>query len=506
VKRIVLGLLALLLITGEAGGAPDKVFVCHLNGAPEGLDPVKCINQRCLRVMWAIYEPLVNLSKDSRTIVPGLAESWEVSPDAHVYTMKLRRGVKFHDGTPFNAAAAKANLERNFVKTSAFYTAAPPNVREEMLSGLIRSIAVEDDHTLTLTLKSNKPHVLSLIGMVSPDALARRGASIGDHPVGTGPFKFVRRAGDEIRLAANRDYWGGRPLLDEISFKIITQSDRTMQEFLAGRLHFIPEIEPLFLERIIVNPSAKLLRIPTLSTYYLGFRTDRAPFTDVRIRRALTAALDVDRTILFASRGMAVPAFGPIPPGADAYDPGIKRARYNPELARQLLKEAQVGELRLSLVVNADIGLLAELAQAIKADLGKVGVAVDLLPAAGWSELISDVRRGRGDLFIYARISLFTDPEPFLVGLFQTHAVENLSRYSNPRVDALLEQARGPVDAGARTDLYRRAQRMIVEDAPMVFLYHEVRVSAYDTRVHGLDLNVLSLPIDRFARIDLRTN
>jgi peptide/nickel transport system substrate-binding protein len=506
VRRLFLGLLALLIVTSEAGGAPDKVFVCHLNGAPDGLDPVKCINQRCLRVMWGIYEPLVNLSRDSRAIVPGLAESWQVSSDGRVFTLNLRKGVKFHDGTPFDANAAKANLERNFIRGSRFYTATPPNVREEMLSGLIQSIGVDNDHTLTVTLKNNKPHVLSLIGMVSPDALAKRGGAIGDYPVGTGPFKFDHRNAEEIRLTANRDYWGGRPLLDEIAFKIITQSDRTMQQFLAGRLHFIPEIEPVFLERVIANPSVKVVRIPALSTYYLGLRTDRAPFNDVRVRRALTAAIDVERAILFSSRGMAVPAYGPIPPGADAYDAGVKRIRHNPELARQLLADARVKDLKVSLVVNADVGMLSELAQAIKADLSKVGIVVDIIAAPGWKELVADVRRGHGDLFIYARISLFTDPEPFLVGLFQSNAVENLTRYSSPRVDALLEQARAPMDASARWDLYRKAQRIVIDDTPMVFLYHEVRVSAYDTRVHGLDLNMLSLPTDRFARIDLRND
>ena len=501
--------LGLLLVVALADGAPaaTKVLVYHLNGAPESLDPAKCINQRCLRVMWAIYEPLINLSKDSRTIVPALAESWDVSADGLTYVFKLRRGVKFHDGSRFTAPVAKLNLERNFLKDSPWYTTTPANVREEMLVGLIRTVSVLDEHTLVIVLKNPKVHLLTLVGMVSADALAKRGGVIGDSPVGTGPFKLARRSGDEIRLGAHRDYWDGRPTLDEISFRIIPAFDRAMEELLAGRLHFVPEVEPLFLERIVVNPAIKLLRIPSLSTYYLGFRVDRKPFHDVRMRRAITAGLDVDRAILFSSRGMAIPAYGPVPPGVDAYEADTRAARHNPDLARRLLRDvAPPGALRLSLLFNGGLGLFAELAQAIKADLGKVGITVDLVPLPGWSELVAAVRGGQGDLFVYGRVSLFTDAEPFLVGLFQTNAVENLVRYSNPRIDTLLEQTRAPIDAEARIDLYRKAQRLIIDDAPMVFLFHEVRVSAHHTRVRGLDLNVLSLPLDRFARIDLRAD
>jgi peptide/nickel transport system substrate-binding protein len=131
-------------------------------------------------------------------------------------------------------------------------------------------------------------------------------------------------------------------------------------------------------------------------------------------------------------------------------------------------------------------------------------VSVDLQATPGYRELVADVRQGRGDLFIYSWFSLFTDPEIFLGPLFQTGSVDNLTVHANPRVDALLEQARGPaLEPAARIELYRRAQRMIVDDAPMVFLFHEVRVSGYNTRVTGLELNVHSLPIDRFARVEL---
>jgi peptide/nickel transport system substrate-binding protein len=495
----------LVLGVGLPAGAASRVFVHPLDGQPDPLDPAKCSNLRCYRVMWAIYEPLLEPSKDSKELVPKLAESWSVGPDGLAYTFRLRPGVTFHDGTPFNATAAKLNIERNFLKGSRFYSTAPRNVRESLLAGLIREVTVQDDHTLTVTLRSPKVHFLFLVPMVSPDALAKHGPRIVEQPVGTGPFRFGRRTADEVRLTANPTYWGGRPKLDELSFPIIKEWDKAVDEFLAGRIDFIPEVEPVFHERVIANPATRIIKTQTLSIYYAGFRTDRKPFDDARVRRGFTKAIDLERMNLFIARGAAVPAFGPIPPGADAYDPSIKGDRHDPEGARRLLKEAGIPEgLRVSLLFNAAWGFVSEVAQAMKADLAKVGVNLELLTASGYKTFLDEARQGRGDLFIYNWSSIMGDAEIFLAPLFRTGSPDNLTRYSNVEVDGLLEQARATLDAPTRMSLYQQAQRHIVEAAPAVFLFHKVRASAYNTRVRGLELNVNAFPIDRFARIDLR--
>ena len=144
-----------------------------------------------------------------------------------------------------------------------------------------------------------------------------------------------------------------------------------------------------------------------------------------------------------------------------------------------------------------------ELAHAIKNDLAKVDVVVQLKPQHSWKDVVHNARDGTADLFLYGWLTILSDAEVWLAPLYQSQAVDNLTRYRNPQVDALLEQVRGLADARARQELYRRAQRLIVQDAPMAFLYHEVRVSAYRTRLAGIDLNVESWPVDRFARIDV---
>jgi peptide/nickel transport system substrate-binding protein len=509
VIRLVPALVLALVLTGGAlsgGAAAQKVFIYHLAATPDILDPAKCNNVRCQRVMWAIYEPLVNLSKDFRTVVPGLAESWEVSADGLTYTFHLRKGVTFHDGSRFGAAVAKLNLERNFLPGSRFYTATPPNVREKILTGLINEITVRDEYTLTVVLKNRKMNLLFLVPMVSPEALAKYGSKVGEHPAGTGPFRFVRSSADEIRLSANPAYWGGRPRLDELSFRIIPQAEKMSQEFMSGRLDFLPDVEPLYIERIVANPHTKLIRLPTLSLYYLGLRTGRKPFDDLRVRQALTKAIDVDRAVLFILRGTGIPAYGPLPPEAEAYEPGIKRAGYQPEAARRLLTDAGItNNLRVSLVFN-EWEHFAELAQAIRADLAKIGVTVDLIPTSSWKELVDEVRKGRGDMFMYSWLIPLADADAWLTPLFQSKSADNLTQYASATVDRLLEQAKSTVNDGQRLELYRKAQRAIVADAPMVFLFHKVRVSAYNTRLVGLELNTQSYPMDRLARTDLRTD
>ena len=502
--------LALLVLSvtfggGAAHAAQDRVLVYHLNGPVEPLDPAKSLNSlRARRVMWPMFEALVNLSRDSRTVVPELAESWEASADGLTYVFRLRRGVKFHDGTPFNAAAVKLNLERNYVKGARFYTADPPNVREDLLAGLVRDITIVDDHTIRIALKNPRMHLFFMVPLVSPDALAKHGRQFGEHPVGTGPFKFLRGTAEEIRLGAYPEYWGGRPKIDQIAFKVLPSSEKTMQEFLAGKLDFLPEVEPTYLERITANPATRLIRVPTLSLYYLGFRTDQKPFSDVRLRQAVRRAIDVERMILFTSRGTGLAAFGPIPPGGEAHDVGLKKAQYSPEAARQLLRASGQTELRLSLLFNAGWGFFAEMAQAIKADLAKVGVGVELVPLATYKDLVTEIRQGKGDMFMYSWFTVLPDADVWLGRLFPSNAVDNLTHYSNPQVDALLEQARGIADPVPREAQYKRIQRIVVDDAPIVPLFHEIRVSAYNTRVVGLELNAQSFPTDRFARIELR--
>jgi peptide/nickel transport system substrate-binding protein len=496
---------ALWLSAATVANAAEKVFVYHLAAVPDSLDPAKCNNVRCQRVMWPIYEPLVNLSKDLRTVMPGLAESWEVSPDGLTYTFRLRKGVTFHDGSRFNAAVAKVNLERNFLPGSPFYTAAPANVRERILIGLIKDITVLDEYRLGVTLKNRKMNLLFLVPMVSADALAKHGTRIGEHPTGTGPFRFVRASPEEIRLAANPAYWGGRPKVEELVFRVIPDAERMSREFLGGRVDFLPEVEPLYVERIIGNPQTKLIRVPTLSLTYLGMRVDRKPFNDPRVRQALTRAIDVNRAVLFTLRGSGTPAHGPLPPGVEAYDPSLKSASYQPDEARRVLTEAGVAPgSRVSLVFNAGWGFFSELAQAIRADLAKVGLTVDFVPLSGYKELVAAVREGKADVFIYDWLIPLADADAWLTPLFQTSSVDNLTHYSNSAVDRLLEQAKATVDDTARLELYRKAQRTIIDDAPMVFLFHAIRVSAYNTRVIGLELNAQSYPLDRFGRIDIK--
>jgi peptide/nickel transport system substrate-binding protein len=502
---IAVGLLALAVASGVEA-AQEGVFVYHLNGQPDNLDPAKCSNQRCQRVMWPIFERLMDLSADAKTLVPGLAEKW-VSADGLTYTLSLRKGVTFHDGSPFNAMVARANLERNYLKTSPFYMANGRNVREQYLTGLIAGLKVQDEHTLVVALKEPALDLLYLVPMVSLNALesARREKKRFVDPIGTGPFKFLHQTPEEVRLEAYQGYWGGRPKLREIVFKIIPESLGATREFLAGGIDFLPELEPLYRSRIRAHPAARIIPpVETLSLYYLGFRADRGPLSDVRVRQAIVRGINVERIVERLLEDMANTAYGPLPPGVEGYDGSLKQPPHDLQAARKLLRESgHAGSLRLTLLFNKDWEYFRQLAVAIQDDLAKAGVRVALVPLAGYGELVRAVRRGEADLFIYNWFFPLANPRAWLEPLFHGTSVDNLGHYRNPGVDALLEKARAAIDPSTRIELYRTAQRAIVADAPMAFLFHDLRVSAHNTRVRDLELNNQSWPIDRFRRTEV---
>jgi len=249
-----------------------------------------------------------------------------------------------------------------------------------------------------------------------------------------------------------------------------------------------------------------LVALPGLNIYYIGFYTERPPFDDRLVRKAVTHALNVPRITLFLGRGAAVPAKGPLSPVMKGYDPNVSQPSYDPAAATELLGKARFdGSRVLRLMHESGVTMDAEIALAIQADLRRVGVRMEPLGKPTRKELDAAVLAREGDMFLYRWHLRAPYPERLLVPLFHSRAAAttNLTRYRNPAVDKLLDEALRLPDGLELNRIYSKIQSLLVEDAPMAFLYHLTRMVAYSGRVKGLEMTVGMDPYNKAVTVEL---
>lgn len=492
----------------DVAQAGEKVLVHALEGEPDSLDSAKSSTERANRVTWLLCDTLVNISKDGRGIEPGLAESWTLSEDGLQASIKLRSGVLFHDGTPLDAFAVKASVERYFQPGHKLYTSDPRNTKEVMLRDLVAGIEAKDGQTLHLKLKYPGLHYLSQVDIASPSALAALGKEFGRKPVCSGPFRFESWSKEQIVLTANDKYWAGRPKIDRVVFRLIPEAKAVVEALAKGEVDFSPVVaNPVYLERVRESPKLRLVSVPGLNVFYLGFYTERPPLNNPRVRRALAQGINVSRMMNFLGRGTASEAHGPLSPDMKSYDPSVVQVPYDPQAARGLLGQAgQAQGLTLGLVHNSAVTFDAELAGSIQSDLRQIGVTVNLLGKPDFRDMVSAVRAREGDMFLYGWHLRAPYPERLLIPLFHSHSAgtSNLTHYKNPTLDKLLDEVVRLPEGSAQRRAYSQIQRLIVDDAPMLFLYHATRMAAYNKeRVQGLELDLAALPHDKLVKVDL---
>ncbi len=506
--RLGAALLAFLaLLCGIAGPAlaAERTFTQRISSQPMSLDPGKSNRILDDQVMWLLYDALTQLSADGTRMEPALAERWEQSADGLTFTFHLRRNVRFHDGAPLDAEAVKISYERQFRPLSPFYSATPANAYEAVLSGLVKEIQVLDSQTVAITLHYPRPHQFALVKIVSPRALERYGKQLARTPVGTGPFRLERWESDRITLLSVADSWRGRPRLDQVVFSVVPDTQLTMERLEAGEFDLIPEVPPHFFERLAANPLMRLVKVGGLNLWFLGMQMERPGLQDRRVREAIARAVDRERLAAYVGRGTMVAARGPLPPASSGYDPQIQQPAYDLPRARALLQEAGVGpDLALRLLYNAPLEVWGEMAQAIRSDLRKAGIGVELVGVPDWRAFHDERKKGTHDLYLYRWMVSTPDPERFLFPLFHSKSPDNFGHFLNPKVDELLAQARQPMEDARRLRLYQEAVRPIVGGVPAVFLVHQINVAAHHARVAGLTLSLYGLPQDKLATVEVR--
>jgi ABC-type transport system substrate-binding protein len=480
--------------------------------APGTLDPSRIddVYESC--IINQLYDGLLEFDSHLNP-VPAIAREWSVSRDGREYRFVLRDDVRFHNGRPVVAEDFVWSFTRIFDPArddhgiGGDYLRKIDGVREysageaERISGL----TAVDDTILLIRLESPYSSFLSALAMdhtkvVCREALEGREAEHDEHPIGTGPFLWDRVADAEdhpvIVLKRNIDYFRGPAWLDEIHFHVPHDYnlDRGAAALLDGTLTMCDM--PGSMKGIFeADPRFRLIRRPELSFSFIGINVTKPPFADVRVRRAVAHAIDRERILAVDPVGR-IPAVGILPPGMFGYSPESKSLDHDPDLARSLLAEAGYPDGEgLPPVVHwqADRGEVGRTADAVlREDLGAVGIDVEFRYIE-WDEFSRKLDAHDLESFGLTWVADVPDPDSFLASLFVTSGVYNLFRYSNSTVDSLLVQGaemRGSID---RAKIYRRAERIILNDAPVVPLFHIANNFAVRAEVRDLQITPFGL-------------
>lgn len=498
-KRLLpLLIVAALACHGESGAARHTIIDSRDRYDPGSLDPATSTSVPSGRAVAYLFDGLTRFTPDAK-LEPDLATRWDVSPDGRTYTFHLRSGVHFHDGSTFSARDVQHSFQRVLDPANKagrpwpLYPIAGARAMTRGQSPTLAGLQVVDDSTVRITLDTALAIFPKLLAMpVASIVPANTPADFGQHPVGTGPWRFAQwQHDDDVLLARNPDYFGGAPRADSLMLRIIPEPSTAVAEFESGNvdLLYVPEAETPRWERSD-EKKALLVSAPALRLWYVALNVDHGPLRDVRVRQALNYAVDVKTIVdkLIGGRGRL--AAGVIPPSLDGADSARGPYGYDPAKAKQLLAAA-------GYPTGFDIELwhgtdetFARVAQAIQSYLGAVGVRAKIVQrdnnaarAGAWA--------GTTDMILKDWYADYPDAEDFLNPLLASANAGvggNVSFYRNSRFDALVARSRVEQNAATRAALYRQADSLEFADAPLIYLFFYNEVYAVQPWIHGFEV------------------
>ncbi len=464
-----------------------------------------------------VFSGLVSLDTNLN-LAPELAESWDISQDGTVYTFHIRTNAKFHDGRAVVAQDVIYSWERAAnpaTKSDTVLTYLGDIVGvSEMQAGTATHIAglkAIDDHTLQVTIDAAKPYFLYKLTMPVAFVLDQKNVESGSNwyrtPNGTGPYKLTRWDSFQLMVYdANQDFYLGAPAIPQIVIELFSGIGINLFEL--GEID-MTGISSSDVARVL-DPADPLhpdvYSGVSLCTEYVIFDVTKPPFDDVKVRQAFSMAFDRQKYIDVVNNGVGIPAVGLYPPALPGFTQSLQGLPYDPTQARQLLTQSKYGGSQgLPPITFTDAGFgntagpsVAAMAQMWEQNLG-VTITIENLEPDRYLDLLNSGQHGQ--LFSSGWCGDYPDPENFADVLFHTGAQQNTGKYSNPALDAILDQARVERDVTKRIQLYQQAEQLIVQDAPALFIMHDVSYELVKPNVKGFVLTPINIPIERYLHL-----
>jgi ABC-type transport system substrate-binding protein len=487
---------------GGGSAASDRVIVDSRDETdPRSIDPSLSTDVPTGRAVGYLFDGLTAFDA-AANVHPALAERWDVSPDGRIYTFHLRRGVKFHDGTPFTARHVRSSWLRVLdpkAKSGRGEPLYPIVGAREYAQGTgkgLEGVAIRDDSTVVVTLKEPNaifPKLLAMpVGAIVPE---NAGADLSDKPIGTGPWKLVEWKHDDYLLfARNPEYWGGPPKAESLRARIIAEPSTAVAEFESGNVSIlrVPASEARdWTENDARKPLLK--SVAALQLVYVAMNVTRGPLTDPRVRQAINHAVDVPRIVERLVGGRGTHAAGVIPPSLPGYDSARAPYSFDQAKAKQLLAQAgHANGVDVDLWVSTN-PTYVRIAETLQAYLAAVGIRVKIVQREA-AATRGAARKGETDMILKDWYADYPDAENFLGPLL--HSANkgvggNVSFFANADYDRLVDAARRELDEAKRVELYEQADAIAEREAPMLFLYFYNDLYAVQPWIKGFEPPVI---------------